>query len=135
MRRVLWASLLLLCTAVPAMAQVPAAASYDLNIYAAGGTTPQTRNVLAASVVCNTTAPVPTTLNPLIWYWKNASGLWCRVDDATRLTALADGSYEGTVIPVNSQGLKGPESSPRSPFTRQRPLPPPAAVTDVQFSL
>ena len=127
----------LFCLAVPAYAQVSPAASYDLKIYPAGSSTAQTRSVPEAAVLCaQVTGPTGIRLNPTTWFWPDPAraGQWCKVDDASRFNALADGDYEGTVTPVNVQGTRGPESTPRAPFRRERLLPPPAAVPGVQIS-
>ena len=123
-----------LCLRVPAYAQTPAA-SFDLTIYPATGPA-QTRTVAEAAVLCAQPAPTGTTVNPNAWFWPDPAraNQWCKVDDATRLTALADGTYEGTVTAISATGVKAPESSPRAPFTRARPVPPPAAVTGVRLS-
>jgi hypothetical protein len=126
--------LLAVCLSTAAWAQT-VAVSYDLIIYTPGSPTPQTRNVLASGVACDQAPPTATTMtNPTTWYWDDParSGRVCKVDDTIRITALADGSYNGTVIPVAADGTRGVESA-SSPFSRLRILPPLPARTGVKI--
>jgi len=134
MRLLLFAVVSFCLLAIPVYAQtVPV--SYDLTIYTPGSPVAQTRNVLASAVQCDQPTPIGTNVNPTTWFWNDPgrSGRFCKADDTTRLAALGDGSYNGTVFPVAADGTRGAESA-SAPFSRLRPPPPPAAVTGVQLS-
>lgn len=117
-----------------AMAQTGTPTSWNLRIYAAGGATAQsTVSVTTAQVQCGQVKATGSTTNPTIWRWDDPADAAkdCVFSDATRLTALADGSYEGTAQAVNADGSSA--ESARSPFTRRRPNPP-AVPTGVRVS-
>lgn len=127
-------ALLIVCLSTSVWAQT-VAVSYDLIIYTPGSPNAQTRNVLASGVACDQAPPTTmSTVNPTTWLWDDParSGRICKVDDTIRLTALPDGSYNGTVIPIAEDGTRGVESA-SSPFSRLRALPPPPARTGVKI--
>jgi hypothetical protein len=131
---------LLMPALVSAQAPTPAV-SYDLRTYNATGTLLAVLNVPIAQWACGqpkqsggTTAD---TTNPTRWVINdpaNPTTLDCIYNDATRLAALPDGGYQGGIIAVDSAGVRSPESTPLSPFTRQRPVQPlpPLAPTGVR---
>lgn len=130
-----------LLSATSALAQT-ATVSYDLNIYPAGVTVPNTRVVPATAVTCDlATRPADTTensTNPTTWWWDDPvrAGAFCRIDDTARLTALPPGTYAVAVVSVDAAGVKAAESVPRYSFTRAAPspLPRPRAVTGARVS-
>jgi hypothetical protein len=132
--RTLCVSLLAVFLAAPVFAQTPPV-SYDLIIYTPGSATAQTRNVLATAVQCNQPVPTTTNANPTTWFWSDPqfTGRLCKADDAARLTALPDGTYNGTVVPIDANGIRGVESA-SAPFTRLRAPLPPVAVTGVRLA-
>src|SRR5262245_11872645 len=101
------ASILLFNT--PAVsAQTGTPTSYTLRVYAQGATTPTTTlTVLATAVICGQAKVTGgSTENPTQWRWDDRadSTKQCVYADATRFTALADGSYTGTVTASNTDG-------------------------------
>jgi hypothetical protein len=125
MRRALIAILVLLFSST-VYAQTGVPTSWTLRIYATGSTTPQSAiTVTAAQVQCNQAPPTGGTQNPTRWVWTDVvnAGRECIFNDATRLGALPDGSYEATAQATNASGTSLTESA-RAPFTRLRPNPP-----------
>lgn len=132
MRKTLWClTALLMLSATPALAQTGTPTNYILRVYNGTSTTlvgtPLT--IPASAVLCNQVkvTATPPTLNPTEWRWNdpaNPTTRDCVFNDATRLTALADGAYEGTASASNADGESA--ESNRFPFVRRRPNPPAA---------
>lgn len=109
----------------PALAQTGVPTNWNLRTYAAGASAPlSTITVTTAQVQCGQAKATGATTNPTVWRWDDPADVTkdCVFTDATRLTALADGSYEGTAQAVNADGSSA--ESARVPFTRRRPNPP-----------
>lgn len=116
---------LLALSAVAVHAQTGTPTSYVLRVYAAGGAQVGAAVTVAASQVsCNQPTATGSNLNPTRWRWNDPVnvGRDCVFDDASRLTALPDGNYEGTAAAANADGTSA--ETARVPFVRRRPNPP-----------
>lgn len=116
---------MLVMVAVPVLAQTGVPTSYTFKIFPAGSTTPvSTSTVPAANIQCDLAPSSGSTLNPTRWRWNDLArtGRQCELQDATRLAALPDGLYNGTIAASNADGVLG--ESPLLPFERRRPNPP-----------
>jgi hypothetical protein len=122
MRTVVFALLFCLFLASPSLAQTGAPTQYTFRIYNPGATeavSPLT--VPVAQVLCNQAPPIAgTSVNPLKWVFNDPAnaGRVCVYDDTSRLTVLADGTYEGTAQAVNAAGPSA--ETARVPFSRNR---------------
>ena len=123
MRRVLLTCAFLLAS-IPIFAQTGIPTSYTLRIYAAGSATATTLTVPVSQIQCNLAPATGSNLNPTKWRWTDPAntGRECEYADAARLTALADGNYEGTASASNADGTSA--EGARVPFVRRRPTPP-----------
>ena len=122
-----WLTILALFIASPALAQTGQPTSWVLRLYATGSPTPVSSvTVSTLQVTCNQLRATTTTnpTNPTTWLWEDPANSTrdCVFADATRLSALPDGSYEGAAVAVNADGAS--LESVRAPFVRSRPNPP-----------
>jgi len=123
------------CTSTVVLAQTGTPSIWVFRIYQAGTTTqvgiPVT--VTAANVPCDL-APVTgmSNVNPNRWRFTDPARplRQCEYPDSTRLGALSDGSYEGTITAGNVDGSSA--ETARIPFVRRR-LNPPAVPTGGQI--
>ena len=133
MRTLPYVCLLLLLHSGSVVAQTGVPTSWNLRIYNAGSATASSNlPVTTAQVQCGQSKMTGGALNVTVWRWDDPADPTkdCVYTDA-RLTALPDGSYEGTAQAVNADGSSA--ETARVPFTRRRPNPPPVP-TGLKFT-
>lgn len=118
--KVVWGAVVVLGFALSAEAQ--SIDSYRIQYYAPGAAAPmQNETFTAAAAQCNQ-APISSadTINPsrVSWADPNAAGRTCLYVPPTGATlfSLPVGSYEATLVAINSLGSSG--ESNRAPFSR-----------------
>lgn len=121
--RVLLTGLMVL-VAVPVMAQTGTPTSYTFRVYQSGTLVGQPLTVQATQVLCDLAPATGTNTNPTRWRWVDPArtGRECELPDATRLAALPDGDYNGTIAAANADGSSAETTA--IPFVRRRPNPP-----------